>query len=121
MTGATGSDGGDEPGTVELPTAVVEDLLSSPRRRNLLAALAEVGEPMPLDDLAAEIRARERGTAADAIPAAERRSLRRDLLETDLPKLTATGVVAYDSMLATVEIETPGIGRLATEEDSVGE
>ncbi len=104
-----------------LPPDVIENLLSSSRRRHLLAALVEAGEPMPLDDLAGEIRARERQSALEAVTAAERRALRRDLLETDLPKLTATGVVGYDSMLATVEIEAPEIARQAVEAEASGD
>jgi hypothetical protein len=103
----------DGPVAVDLPTPVVEDLLASRRRRYLLAALAAAGEPVPLDDLAGEIRAREREADPASIPAAERRRLRRELLESDLPKLTAAGVVGYDSMLATVELEAPALGRQA--------
>ena len=110
-------DTADGEGAVALPDPVVEDLLETARRRHLLRALAEADEPVPLDDLAGAVRARERGTAPESIPAGERRDLRREFLATDVPKLTATGVATYDSMLATLELEVPALATAAAAVD----
>ncbi|NLV10962.1 hypothetical protein ACAH01_07400 [Halomicrobium sp. HM KBTZ05] len=91
-------------GLVELPEQVVADLFASERRRFAVEILAERDGPMALDDLAAAVRARERGIEPAAVPDRERRSVRDAFFERHLPKLTATGVVEYDSMVATVAL-----------------
>lgn len=88
----------------ELPTDVVEDLLSDPRRRYALETLSRRETPMVVDDLAAAVRARETGVAPDAVGKDERRRVREDFFQRHLPKLTATDVVRYDSLLGTVEL-----------------
>jgi hypothetical protein len=75
---------------------VIEELLAAPRRRVVLRVLVDRGGPVPVDDLAREL-------TGDAASRAERRAARTEIYQEHLPKLTATGVVAFDSMLGTVE------------------
>ena len=93
----------------DLPETVVEDLVGDPRRRILLDYLAQRGEPVALTDLAAAVRAEENGCAPGDVAADRRRATMEDLLETHLPKLTATGVVGYDSMRGTVTLQAAAV------------
>jgi len=93
----------------DLPEAIVEDLVGDPRRRILLDHLAERDEPVALTDLAAAVRASEDGCAPADVPAERRRATLEGMLETDLPKLTATGVVEYDSMRGTVTLQAEAV------------
>jgi hypothetical protein len=105
----------DRPGAgVGLPPPVVEDLLAAERRRHLLAILAERGEPVALLDLAGQILARQEGVPRADVAREARRQLCERLFQTDLPKLTATGVVDYDSAMGTVELVSPELGERAT-------
>lgn len=91
------------PANPDVPREVLEDALSAPRRRRIVRTLLERGEPVPLADLAAAVRASELETEAAAVPHDECRAVLDDLYDTHLPKLTATGLVEYDSMRGTVE------------------
>jgi|AntRauTorcE11898_2_1112593.scaffolds.fasta_scaffold68856_1 hypothetical protein len=90
--------------STDLPDHVVTDLLGDARRRIALSYLAERDGPVALDDLAAVVRAREQNTTPKTVPECERRAVREEFFETHLPKLTATDVVEYDSMIATVAL-----------------
>lgn len=87
-----------------LPDDVVADLLGADRRRHALEALSQQEAAMTVDDLAADVCARERETTPEAIEREERREVRDEFFQRHLPKLTATDVVRYDSMLGTVEL-----------------
>jgi hypothetical protein len=82
--------------TDALPPGVVEELLKSPRRRAVLRVLVDRDGPVPVNDLA-------RALTDDGASRAERRATRTEIYQEHLPKLTATGVVSFDSMLGTVE------------------
>jgi DNA-binding transcriptional ArsR family regulator len=99
----------DTDGEIGLPTPVVEDLLSDATRRTALSLLAEAGEPMPVGTLAAEVVAAQGGDTPDEVDAADREAMREELFTEHIPKLTATGVVTYDSMLGAVELAREGI------------
>jgi hypothetical protein len=101
-TGSRGVSGQGE----GLPAAVIEDLLASPRRRKLLACLTERDEPVPVDDLATVLLDADVPTA-ESISAADRERARQEIYQDLLPKLTATDVVRFDSMLGTVEFTGP--------------
>jgi len=88
----------------ELPDAVVDDILDSGRRRLALEILAGQDEPIVIDDLAAAVWARERGCEPTAVSREQRRTVRDEFFAEDLPKLTATGVVDYDSMVGTLSL-----------------
>jgi hypothetical protein len=96
--------GDQQDGTDQLPEAVVEDILAAERRRTALSILAERDEPVVIDDLAATVLAHERGTEPDAVPRSDRKVARDEFFARHLPKLTATGVVKYDSMVGTLRL-----------------
>ncbi|WP_436932721.1 DUF7344 domain-containing protein [Halosimplex halobium] len=96
---------GDDTEGDRLPASAVADLRASERRRRVLAELAERGE-VPVSDLASHVVAAERDEPADAVPDEAVDGARRDLFQEHLPKLTATGVVRYDSLVGTVELAT---------------
>ena len=98
------SDGG-----VDLPPAVVEDLLAADSRRRALAVLAERGQPMVVEELARAVVAAREGCPASAVSAAERDEMARELFTEHIPKLTATRTVRYDSMLGAVELRRPAL------------
>jgi hypothetical protein len=89
----------------ELPGAVVEDILESDRRRTMLSCLSDHGGEMAVTDLAACVCAREQGTSVDDAPDADTETLYDDLYDEHLPKLTATGVVAFDSLRGCVALQ----------------
>lgn len=92
-----------------LPERVVADLLASDRRRRLLACLADRGGCLPVTDLAAAVAARETGTDVETVDPERHRAVREEIYERHLPKLTATGVVEFDSMRGTVTLSGTGI------------
>jgi len=107
-SGAEGSNG-------SLPPGVIEELLSDPRRRAVLRVLVDRGGPVPVDDLAREL------ATGDSISRDSRRRVRNEIYQEHLPELTATGVVAFDSMLGTVEYlddDTLAARLRAVEDDS---
>ncbi len=91
-------------GDPNLPDDVVDDILGADRRRYALEALSRRDAAMVVDDLAAVVRARETGSTPDDVESEERQRVRDDFFQRHLPKLTATDVVRYDSMLGTVEL-----------------
>ena len=88
----------------DLPSAVVEDLLAADSRRRALSILEDRGEPMVVEDLARAIVAARRGCPASAVPTADTDAMAEELFTEHIPKLTATRVLRYDSMLGTVEL-----------------
>ncbi len=90
----------------DLPGSVVEDILDSKRRRLMLACLADADGAMVVDDIAAAVCARE---GVDSTDHEMQEAVERDIYERHLPKLTATGVVEYDSMLGAVELLDDGL------------
>ena len=92
-----------------LPERVVNDLLSSDRRCRLLGCLADHDGCLPVTDLAAAVAARETGTDAEAVDPERHRAVRAEIYERHLPKLTATGVVEFDSMRGTVTLSGAGL------------
>jgi len=88
-----------------LPGEVVEDILSSERRRVMLSCLADCDGKMVVEDLAAAVCAAE----GRPIDEAARREAREDIYDRHLPKLTATGVVEYDSMREAIELLEDGL------------
>ncbi|WP_247008903.1 DUF7344 domain-containing protein [Halorientalis litorea] len=83
-----------------LPAAVVEELLASRARRRILAHLRTADRPVAVGDLAELVAT---GDLTGDASAAKRRQARREIYQTHLPILTATGTVAFNSMLGTVE------------------
>lgn len=102
------TDGGEivRDGESNLPDSIVEDLRESRRRCITLDRLDETDEAQPVADLAREIAAAERDVDPDSVDAEAVDAVRRDLYQQHLPKLTATGVVRYDSLVGTLELAT---------------
>jgi hypothetical protein len=82
----------------QLPGEVVEDILSADRRRTLLSCLTDHGGEMPVADLAACVSTREQGLTEGDVKEPARGQLYDELYDEHLPKLTATGVVEFDSL-----------------------
>ncbi|MEF8906628.1 MAG: hypothetical protein V5A13_02095 [Haloarculaceae archaeon] len=92
-----------------LPERVVADLLASDRRQRLLDCLEDRGGCLAVTDLAAAVAARETGTDLESVDPERHRAVREEIYERHLPKLTATGVVEFDSMRGTVTLSASGI------------
>jgi hypothetical protein len=89
-----------------LPDSVVSELLADEQRRAVLSCLAANDGAVAVEDLARAVAARERGVEESAVDPETVRNRRDDLFQQHLPKLTPTGVVAYDSLLGTVALDT---------------
>lgn len=101
-------------GVTELPVSVEEDLLASSRRCHLISVLDTHGETSLLD-LAASLRAREQDVEPGEVSRVEIERLRTELLAEHLPKLTATGIVEFDSVVGKVGLREPAIVPQAVE------
>jgi hypothetical protein len=92
-----------------LPSGVVDDLLSEEHRRLALSILADRGEPVVVESLATAVLAAREDCPESDVPAEKREAMAEELYTDHIPKLTATGVVTYDSMKGAVELARPGI------------
>jgi hypothetical protein len=86
-----------------VPSDVVDDILAAPRRRALLNCLAANDGELVIDALIECVRDRENTTTAT------RQQVRTNLYQDHLPKLTATGIVTYDSMRDGVTLTAPAV------------
>lgn len=93
----------------DLPSGVVEDLRADETRCLALEILRARDEPVVVEELAAAIVGRREDRQTSAVTAAERDAVVEELFTEHIPKLTATGVIAYDSMLGAVELRRRGI------------
>jgi len=96
-------DSGGRNDACTLPGSVVAEVLESPRRRRMLAALFSESGRTPVVDLARRVAAEERGVAPDEVSNGTVEDVKADIYATHLPKLTALRVVDFDSLLASVE------------------
>jgi len=87
-----------------LPASAVADLRASARRRRALTCLAGCDGPIPVSDLARLVVAAERGKGPGDVSVDVAERVRADLFQRHLPKLIATGVVSYNSLVGTVEL-----------------
>lgn len=74
----------------------VFDVLSSPRRRQLLRLLHQRGGQQELGDLAAHVAAAEMGASVDELTTSERKRVYISCYQTHLPRLVEAGLVDYD-------------------------
>lgn len=86
-----------------LPDRVLDELLSVPRCRHVLAVLASHGS-VNVHDLARHVAARERHADPDGVSAGAAMAVYDDLYDRHLPRLTETGVVEFDPQLATLAL-----------------
>ncbi|WP_459194034.1 DUF7344 domain-containing protein [Halosimplex sp. J119] len=87
-----------------LPDSVIADLRADDRRCLVLSRLAESDRALPVSDLARHVAATERDEPVEEAPDDAADAVRREIFQDHLPKLTATGVVRYDSLVGTVEL-----------------
>ncbi|RRJ27668.1 DUF7344 domain-containing protein [Halocatena pleomorpha] len=88
-----------------LPEPVVEELLAEPYRRVVLRSLHATDGAITVRQLATRVVASERSIRPEAVSPRERERAQECLYEHHLPKLTATGVVRYNSRNASVELD----------------
>ena len=89
---------------IDLPGDVVEDILDSQRRRTMLSCLDDHGGTLTVDRLASCVCAREQGIRMEGVTDRDRQTAYDDIYDNQLPKLTATGVVGFDSLHDSVEL-----------------
>ena len=89
-----------------VPDEVVADLLADDRGRGILGALDAADGALAVDDLARAVLARERGVDPTAVEDDAVSSLREEIYQRHLPRLTPTGLVRYDSLLGTVALDS---------------
>lgn len=108
MTATDGSPHSNTAQTGErrLPESVVSELLADEECRRVLSCLADHDGPVAVEDLARAVVARESGVEPDAADPETVQRRRDELFQRHLPRLAPTGVVLYDSMLATVALDT---------------
>ena len=92
-----------------LPAGVVDDLLADESRRIALEILADRAEPVVVERLAAAVVAAREDCPPSEVSRNRRDAMREELFTEHIPKLTATGVVTYDSMVGTVELTRPAV------------
>jgi len=73
------------------------DILGSYRRRLVLAAVSDADEAISLSALALELAATERDAEPDSVSLDERKRNEIRLHHTDIPPLSAAGLVRYDA------------------------
>lgn len=78
------------------------DLLSNERRRYVLEAFDGTEQPVPVQELAAYVAARENGTDAEATTDAERKRAYVSLYQNHVPRLAEVGVLDHDDAAGTV-------------------
>jgi len=100
-------------GADAIPEPVLTDLLGSRRRCHLLVQLDAAGGEAVVDDLAASVCAAEEECDPDCIDDETRSAVREELFDRHISKLTAVGVVEYDSMLNAVRLTTAGVASRA--------
>lgn len=98
----------------------VFDILSNPRRRFVLHYLEQREEPVGLNELAAEIAAKENDVPVDELTSQQRKRAYVSLYQTHVPKLEEVGVVTYDSESGDVALtdRADEIGRHLERSDS---
>ena len=114
------------PGTATAPEDVVSELLESRRCCHLIDQLAAMDGEAVTADLTAAVCAVEKGCSPTEIDQSTRQEAREELFEHHIPKLAATGVVEYDSMLDRLRLRATGVAEraeseLAAEGESPGE
>lgn len=87
-----------------LTTDELFDVLSSARRRYLLYYLWRRDGTARLQDIAADIAAREEETTAEAVEKEEQNRVYISLYQTHVPKLEDVGLVEYESESQTVRL-----------------
>lgn len=92
------------------PERLVAEVLLNRRRRYVLYYLSERSDPVPVEDLAAQVTAWERATAPDDAPTCAE-TIRSSIRRTHLPYLEARDLVTYDRRTdrVTARIDDPTV------------
>lgn len=105
------SEGGSDVGPVatvadegQLSTETVFETLSNRRRRYVLHYLRSLDEPVTVRALSEQVAAWENDCALDAVTPKERKRVYTALHQTHLPRMSGSGVVAYDGARSVVEL-----------------
>ena len=101
-------------GSTTVPEDVIGELLDSHRRCFLIDHLAREDSGVVVEDLVAAISAAEEGCDPSAVDDRTRTEIRAELFQQDIPKLAATGVVEYDSMLDKLRLQSSEVASHAT-------
>lgn len=104
--------GPSQPGST-LTHEEVYEILAHPRRRHVVAALHEGDSQWSLDELSRYVAEREYDVLGTGVPEETVEQVSTSLYHAHLPKLTETGVVAYDSEQRQVAA-TPNTRRVRT-------
>lgn len=110
------SSGSEHTDVETIPDEVLTELLGSRRRCHVLAELGASGGEALVEDLVAAVGADEEGCAPPDVDDRTLGEIREDVFERHIPKLTATGVVEYDSMLDRLRLEMPEVASRAAGE-----
>lgn len=84
------------------------DVLTSPRRRFLLAHLQEAGSPQELDALADAVAHWELDSETATVPEDTHKAITVSLHHVHLPKMVEAGLLTYDHDSATVDTTSDG-------------
>lgn len=87
---------------IDLDLGALFDVLSSPRRRYVLANLQHCDEPTTLADLARDVCAWELGCDPSDVPEGRDEPVRVSLYHAHVPKMVDAGLVAYEEDRRTV-------------------
>jgi DNA-binding transcriptional ArsR family regulator len=88
----------------ELSRDLVFEILSNPRRRFTIYYLRQHGEPVDLQELAAQVAAWENEVDVEELTKQERKRVYVSLYQTHVPKLADAGIIDYDQDAGTVEL-----------------
>lgn len=87
---------------IDLDVGALFDVLSSPRRRYVLANLQRCEEPTALADLAKDVCAWELGCDPSDVPPGRDEPVRVSLYHSHIPKMVDAGLLAYEGDRRTV-------------------
>lgn len=87
---------------IDLDVGALFDVLSSPRRRYVLANLQHCDQPTSLDELARDVCAWELGCDPGDVPDGRDEPVRVSLYHSHVPRMVDAGLLAYDGDRRTV-------------------
>ncbi|AHG04325.1 hypothetical protein HALDL1_12505 [Halobacterium sp. DL1] len=92
---------------VDVDTDDLMDVLSNPRRRFVVACLAEYDTPLTLPDVADELAVWEHDARITEISAEDVAAIHTDLYHVHVPKMADAGVVEYSQERELVALAEP--------------
>lgn len=101
---ATSDDAERAGDSAELYAGTAFELLDNPRRRHLLAYLAECGGSAPLTDAVDHVAARENDCDPEEVFSTDRKTVYDSLRRRHVPRLSGVGVVVHDERRGVVSL-----------------